>query len=170
MKTRLILRNRLTAFSLIEIALALGIITFALVGIVGLFPVAVGAATDSQQETQAALIARSIFNQLQATPDTSTRKVTTGDSYDDSASAEINLEATADTTIGYDVDGNPLSNPDDPKAVYSVQIRVTPTSELNPGSYPDYETSRVLILVTPIRSPERPIRFASILQQHRFQY
>jgi len=54
------------AFSLIEIVLALGIISFALVGILGLFPVAIDAATNSQRETQAALIARSIFGDLKS--------------------------------------------------------------------------------------------------------
>jgi prepilin-type N-terminal cleavage/methylation domain-containing protein len=55
-------------FSLIEIILAVAVIAFALTAILGLFPVAVGAATDSQRETQAALIARSILDQLAPLP------------------------------------------------------------------------------------------------------
>jgi uncharacterized protein (TIGR02598 family) len=53
------------AFSLIEVALAVGVISFALVGIIGLFPVAMQSALDSQHETQVALIARSLFSELQ---------------------------------------------------------------------------------------------------------
>ncbi|MDD5199666.1 MAG: type II secretion system protein [Terrimicrobiaceae bacterium] len=52
------------AFSLIEIVIAVGIISFALVGILGLFPAAINSATDSQRETQAALIAHRIFSDL----------------------------------------------------------------------------------------------------------
>ena len=43
------------AFSLIEIVLALGVISFAIVGIMGLFPVAMRAAQESQSETRATL-------------------------------------------------------------------------------------------------------------------
>jgi type II secretory pathway pseudopilin PulG len=61
------LRDRaIQAFSLIEIVLAVGVISFALVGILGLFPVALQTATSSQRETQAALIARSIFSDLES--------------------------------------------------------------------------------------------------------
>ena len=54
-----------SAFSLIEIAFAVAIIAFALVGILGLFPVAMDSATNSQSETQAALIARKIYSELE---------------------------------------------------------------------------------------------------------
>lgn len=53
-------------FSLVEVALALAIIAFALVGIMGLIPVAMHSAQDSQRETRAALIARQIFSDLQS--------------------------------------------------------------------------------------------------------
>ncbi len=53
------------AFSLIEVVLAVGVISFALVGIIGLFPVAMQSALDSQRETQVAFIARSLFSELQ---------------------------------------------------------------------------------------------------------
>ncbi len=62
-----VLRSRLTAaFSLIEIVLAVGIISFALVGILGLFPVALEAAAESRQETQATFIAQQVFSGLSA--------------------------------------------------------------------------------------------------------
>ncbi len=54
------------AFTLIEIVLAIGVISFALVAIMGLFPVAMTSSADSQRETQAALIARRIFSDLSA--------------------------------------------------------------------------------------------------------
>ncbi len=57
-----------SAFSLIEIVLAVGIMSFALVGILGLLPVALSNAADSRTETQATFIARTTFAGLSATP------------------------------------------------------------------------------------------------------
>ena len=62
--TRCIQRRAIAAFSLIEIVLAVGIVSFALVGILGLFPVALEAAADSRQETQATFIADQIISGL----------------------------------------------------------------------------------------------------------
>ncbi len=49
-----------SAFSLIEIVLAVGIISFALVGILGMFPIALDAAAASRNETQAAFIVKEL--------------------------------------------------------------------------------------------------------------
>jgi uncharacterized protein (TIGR02598 family) len=49
-------------FSLIEVVLALGIVGFSLIGILGLFPVALNTAKDSQNETRVAFIAQSIYS------------------------------------------------------------------------------------------------------------
>ena len=65
---RAIKRTMTLAFSLVEIVLAVGIISFALVGILGMFPVALDAATRSREETQAAFIARSIYSDLAGYP------------------------------------------------------------------------------------------------------
>lgn len=51
-------------FSLVEIVVALAIISFALVAIIGLFPVAMSAAKEGRNETRAASIAQLIFGQL----------------------------------------------------------------------------------------------------------
>ncbi len=71
-------RRTRRAFSLIEIVFAIGIIAFALTGILGLVPVAMNSATSSQQATQAAFIAEEIFSGLSTStaflPSTSTAK------------------------------------------------------------------------------------------------
>jgi len=68
------------AFTLIEIVLAIGLISFAIIGILGLFPVAMSAAHKSQEETHAALIARGIFAKIEAERqlDPTTRTIKTG--------------------------------------------------------------------------------------------
>lgn len=52
------------AFTLVEIALALGVAAFALVAIIGMVPVALDNARESRQQTRAAFIARTIFGDL----------------------------------------------------------------------------------------------------------
>ncbi|MDX6766234.1 MAG: type II secretion system protein [Candidatus Methylacidiphilales bacterium] len=52
------------AFTLIEIAVSMAIMSFALVGILGLFPVALDTARDSKAETQIGLLARRIESDL----------------------------------------------------------------------------------------------------------
>ena len=60
------MRSRLTGFSLVEAALSLAILSFALVAIIGLFPVALQTARESSAETRATLIARRIVDEIQS--------------------------------------------------------------------------------------------------------
>ena len=60
------------AFSLVEAALSLAIITFAIFAIIGLFPVALQTAREGNRETRATLIARRIVDELQSLPGTNT--------------------------------------------------------------------------------------------------
>jgi Flp pilus assembly pilin Flp len=57
-------RGHRSGFTLVEIALALGVVAFALVAIIGMLPVALESARESKLQTQAAFVARSIFNGL----------------------------------------------------------------------------------------------------------
>jgi len=54
------------AFSLTEVVVALGVATVAIVSILGLFPVGFDTVRESAAETQAAILARTIANDLQA--------------------------------------------------------------------------------------------------------
>ncbi|MBW8863810.1 MAG: hypothetical protein JF609_02605 [Verrucomicrobia bacterium] len=146
-------------FSLIEIVLALGIISFALVGILGLFPVAVNAAADSQHETQAALIARSIFDQLEATPNTPKRTIKPAKKYDDRSVPPVVIDLSKNDSappMGFDADGFPLASADDPSAAYKVNIAVTPITT------PDYGLSQVVVTVN-LHSVSYP--FTALLRQ-----
>lgn len=60
------LRRRACAFSLVEIALALGVVAFCIVAILGLIQVAQNAAREGRAETRATLIARSIMETARA--------------------------------------------------------------------------------------------------------
>ncbi len=54
-------------FSLIEIVLAIGIMSFALVGILGLFPLALDSAKESAAETRISFIAQSLLSDIRTT-------------------------------------------------------------------------------------------------------
>jgi uncharacterized protein (TIGR02598 family) len=91
---RVVRRGRVVArrgFSLIEIVIAIGIIAFAIVGIMGLFPVAMRSALESQRETRAAVIAQQIFSDLQVNSGT-VRRIFSGSGTN---SQTINLAVAA---------------------------------------------------------------------------
>ena len=64
------MRSRRIGFSLVEAALSLAIFSFAIVGIIGLFPVGLQTARKSNAETRATLIARQIIDEIQSMPAT----------------------------------------------------------------------------------------------------
>lgn len=59
-------QTQVLGFSLIEIIVAMGILTFSLVGLLALFPVALSTASDSKAETRVTQIAQSVFADLSA--------------------------------------------------------------------------------------------------------
>jgi uncharacterized protein (TIGR02598 family) len=88
-------------FSLIEIILALGVIAFAIVGIMGLFPVAMKSAQESQRETRATFIAQQIFSDLRTGTGTN-RFIITGTNL---GTNTINLSAGTNLFLAYDSAG-----------------------------------------------------------------
>ncbi|MFA6563736.1 MAG: hypothetical protein WCV00_17665 [Verrucomicrobiia bacterium] len=57
-----------SGFSLVEVMLAVGIVAFAVVGVLTAFPVGIEAARDARDENTAALIADSIFTYMRSQP------------------------------------------------------------------------------------------------------
>jgi len=87
-------------FSLIEVVMALGVVAFAIVAIMGLLPTAVTSANDSKRESRAAFIAQGVFANLQASPFATAKTVEGGPVID---------MATASTSyLAFDTDGQPL--------------------------------------------------------------
>jgi type II secretory pathway pseudopilin PulG len=58
--------SRQAAFSLTEVVIALGIFAVSMVGVIALFPVASSAGRESSEETQAAILAQTIFSDLRS--------------------------------------------------------------------------------------------------------
>lgn len=105
------------AFSLIEIVLALGVIAFALVGIMGLFPVAMKSAQESQRETRATLIAQQIFADLRVLSGTNRMlvrgpNIVTGINATNATNAtNFNLSQNTTAFLAYGADGRGLAYP-----------------------------------------------------------
>ena len=61
-------RRRRSAFSLVEVTLALGIVTFGLVGVVGVLPAALASGRQSFDQNRAAAIASTLFASFRSQP------------------------------------------------------------------------------------------------------
>ena len=105
-------------FNLIEVVLALSVLSFALVGIISLFPLALNTAKDSKSETRVALIAQTLLAELTATGGNSRIFFSNWPSgpggeltaTDKAVSTTLNLKqsGTGDSHyLTYDSDGNP---------------------------------------------------------------
>lgn len=129
---------RLTgAFSLVEVALSLAIVSFAIVAIMGLFPVAMQTARESNRETRAALIARRIVDELQSLPGTNTALVR-GPSVTNPGWRITGLDLSSPSVhvLTYDEQGEGLTNDiaagafqnpiSAPAAHFAAEVRVTP--------------------------------------------
>jgi type II secretory pathway pseudopilin PulG len=81
-------------FSLVEVVVAIGVISFALVAIIGVLPIGLASGRQATQETRANHLAEQIFSTLRAQPFTNASLTLLG-----SSSAPIDL-STADTLSG----------------------------------------------------------------------
>jgi len=115
-----------SAFSLIEVVLALGVISFAVVGIMGLIPTAMRTAQESQRETRATLIARQIFSDLQAGTN-ATRHIGIRPGITNAANVvSLSLTNSSINGIYFDMDGLPVGQSKTPDSIYSATVTVTP--------------------------------------------
>ncbi len=131
------MRRRLAGFSLVEAALSLAIVSFAIIAIMGLFPVALQTARESNRETRATLIARRIVDELQSLPATNTSLVRgTSLTNFDGRITGLDLRSASTNILLYDEQGEGLANQipaesftnsiDEPDAYFAAEVRVTP--------------------------------------------
>jgi type II secretory pathway pseudopilin PulG len=135
--------GRSAAFSLVEAALSLAIVSFAMIAIMGLFPVAAQTARESSNETRATVIARRIFDELQSLPASNTALVR-GPSVTntDWRLGGLDLSSSSVHVLTYDEQGEGLTNEVSPEAFpnpisapgayFVAEVRLTPDSP-SPG-------------------------------------
>lgn len=122
-------KNR-EGFSLVEIVMALGIISFAIIGIMGLFPVAMRTAVESQRETRATYIARQIFSDLESLPASNTFLATTPDVLDPGLAVDLTKDGSL--SVNFDAEGIPTTAPGDVFYVATIAVKAnSPTPGLS---------------------------------------
>ena len=133
------MRSSLTGFSLVEAALSLAIVSFAIVAIIGLFPLALQTAKESHAETRATLIARRIVDEIQALPATNISLVR-GASVTNTSSriGGFDLSSSFSSVLLYDEQGEGMTNEvaaqDFGNAIigsgsyFAAEVRLTPNS------------------------------------------
>ena len=144
------------AFSLVEIVLALAIISFAIVGIMGLFPVAMKSAQESQTETRAALIARQIFSDLKTFPGTNVLLATSEEVLD--PGVRLSLASNSVFNVSYDGDGRVVtgSQPAMFEAVVSVRAN---------DPVPGISRVQASVRSTSVSSNFAPYQFVTLMNQ-----
>lgn len=137
-----------SAFSLVEVTLAIGIIAFALVGIMALFPAATKAALESQRETRATFIAQQILADLTSGPPTNTFLGTSAELAISNNRTPLNLATNNTFVLAYTEEGRFLQTNapqnfalPNPTASFLTKLTIT-TNDLPSG------LSRVEVLVT----------------------
>lgn len=132
-----IFRNRKHhGFSLIEVTLALGLLIFALVAIVGLLPIAMKSSLEGEREAEATFIAQNIFSDLASGYSPAVTFVTTGeDVLEPGGRRIVNLANPAVVYVVYNKFGRPLfsnalgsydSSMATPDVAYGARIVIRP--------------------------------------------
>ncbi len=122
-----------SAFSLIEVVLALAVIAFAITGIMGLFPVALKSAQESQRETRATFIAQQIFNDLKASPRTNLL-ISTGSDLLDSGNfvtPRPSFTNAWSNIVSFDLAGAPIGVGTNTEAIYLASVSSTPNTPVS---------------------------------------
>lgn len=122
---------------MVEITIALGIVAFALVAIMGLFPVAMKNALDSQNETRATFIAQSIFSDLEIGPTSTNTFLAVGTNWS-SQGDRLAIDLTKGSTnyLKYSEEGTPIGaalnqgtfDAGIGGVIYGARVFVTPAS------------------------------------------
>ncbi len=107
----------LRAFSLVEVVIALGVVSFALVAMLGILPIGMGAASDAVHFTAASQIAGAIDCDLRSAP----------------ATAQIYPRQTGTNDFYLDSLGNVVLDPD--AAKFRARVTITSQGGSIPASY-----------------------------------
>lgn len=138
-------------FSLIEVVVALGVIGFAIVAILGVIPAGLSTSRSAQDQTRAGQIAQDIFASLQGQAQTrfpyaTIKQPGTGFSYDLDLSQSITHKWMSADYDGSLVIVDPSNPADELKHAYQILIAIAP----NPSGFDSgYATAVTIRIVTP---------------------
>lgn len=141
-------RNR--AFSLIEVTTTLGVIAFALVGLIGVLPMALQYTRTSVDETRAAQLARAVFATIHSEPFNEVRCYGNGEPLIDLATFG-EAESPVFLWVTYDPRDRPRiarASSAPPNTEYRVELRFEPESLLDSmGAHADQRGNTVTLRI-----------------------
>ncbi len=144
-------------FSLIEVVLALGVITFVLVAVLGLLPVGIQTFRESTADTRAAQMARAIFATLRTEPFEAVR---IGGETLDLATLETADWSKPGAVLYADNEGALITSADD--AIFTIELRF----RQQPAGLPPGEASEVHLVVRQRDGSPASPPFVSIIEKH----
>ncbi len=146
------MKDRQFAFSLVEVVLALGVVSFAIVAIFGLIPTGLQTSHSSQDETRAAQLAQAILSSMASQAPTQFASVQLPLN-DNSTAPTFNLSSTSTATIQFYAsnDGKLVSAAANSTYAITVTTNGSPTG-LDPG-YVNQVTVRVMWPLVPNQGP-----------------
>jgi uncharacterized protein (TIGR02598 family) len=115
---------RVRAFSLLEVVVALTVVSFSLIGILGLLPVALNTAKDSQDETRVTQMAQELMEDLKGRKGIQFSPQT----------FDTNVFPLLPVEIAYSRQGRVVEQAD-PQAYYKLKLEITTHSSLPSGIY-----------------------------------
>ncbi len=109
-------------FSLVEVVLALGVIAFAIVAILGIVPIGLRTSHDAQDDTRAAQIAQAVIATIasQAKSQFTNVRLT----LNDQGPTAISIDLTTNRTVSLDADKDGKLIPSGPNGAYKVTIEI----------------------------------------------
>ncbi len=149
-------------FSLIEVVLAIGVVSFCLVAVLGLLPVGLKSNKDSSNQTTAAGLAMAIASDLKATPASpgATSTITTTNYGLRIPSPGSNAITN---TLYLSEDGTTNSSASDFKSSYLATVTITPPA----SGMVTATAARILITWPPVASPTNASSFESVIYLNR---
>ena len=145
------MRRKASAFSLVEVVLALGVIGFSLLAIIGLLPIGLQSGRASIQETRANHLAEQVFNTLRSQPFTAANLSLLGGS----STIDLSAPNTPAAQLHATYEGNFVANSD--YFTIDLTFRNTPDG-LIAGT-----ANEVHLRIRPRESGARPMDYATII-------
>ncbi len=163
------LLRRTPSFSLIEVVVALGIVSIGIVSILGLLPVGLAASRESAHETRAAQMAQSIFTTLRAQPFTNI--FLDLDREEDHQDDVINLSQPGTRFLYADMNGEYLSVAKRENTIYTLQLSWDTDTDTLLRGFENQEDgtprgSLVSLYITSLSNPSSTNTFVSIIGRY----
>lgn len=138
----------ISAFSLVEVVLALGVISFAIVAILGVLPVGLQTGHSAQDETRAAQIAQAILASIASQAPNQFDNVQVQLNDNQNSTVPLHLNATETATLYGDNDGKLV--PTLTAAAYKV---IVTTNSSPPGFDAGYANQVTVRVIWPANAP-----------------